>query len=143
MKNQYFADSRDFFKYDLLLELLETTAFPGGLTYIPMLTKDDPSGHGSLTKYKCGSGRRDLYWFLQYCLSSEQRDIHLLRRFFRDLPHGHRPYKDDHKKVGYFTHENRDEYFGGISSTGLAQSLVFLDPDRGLEIKKMNNAKLH
>ena len=135
VKNQFFADSRDYFKYDLLLELLETMAFPGGLTYIPMLTKDDDTGHGGITSYPCGSGRRDLYWFLRYCLGTEQRDILLLRRFFRDLPHGYRPYRDDHEKNGYFTHENRAAYFRGISSSGLAQSLVFLDPDTGLEVR--------
>jgi hypothetical protein len=43
MKNQYFADRRHLFKYDLLLDVLaDVPALARRLTYVPMLTPDDP-----------------------------------------------------------------------------------------------------
>jgi hypothetical protein len=143
VKNEYFGDRSDYFKYDLLLELLETMTFPGDLTFIPMLTAGDGSGDGGLTRYDCGTGRYGLYWFLQYCLGTKQRDVRQLRRFFISLPHAYRPYRDDHEKNGYFTHKDRAEYFDGIPGPALAHSLVFLDPDRGIEVKSARPSEAH
>lgn len=63
MKNQFFADRRDFFKYDLLLELLEGGQL-SGLTLVPMLTPDDGGPDGRFTRYRCGNRRAGLYKFL-------------------------------------------------------------------------------
>lgn len=43
MKDQFFADQRDFLKYDLLLEILQKTPSLARLTFVPMLTPDDGS----------------------------------------------------------------------------------------------------
>jgi len=43
MKNQYFGDRNDFFKYDLVLNLIEKIVNLKCFTFIPMLTEDDDS----------------------------------------------------------------------------------------------------
>lgn len=56
MKNQYFGDTRDLLKYDLALELLLRCNL-SRLTFIPMLTRDEPNTHGSRTDYGKTIGR--------------------------------------------------------------------------------------
>src|ERR1700679_1621877 len=74
MKNQYFGDARDLFKYDLLLELV---AIQGGrqLVFIPMLTPNDGTAEGNLTGYKCTTQRPLLYQHLRRALDSGRRKI--------------------------------------------------------------------
>lgn len=134
MKNQYFADRRDFFKYDLLLELSEGLGFIRQLTFIPMLTPDDGSGDGQLKGYPPGARRQDLYCFLQECLARGVRDIRELRRFFAQRAFIYSPYRDD----AYFAHAGRAEYFASIPETSLRAAVVFLDPDNGLEVASMS-----
>ena len=50
MKNKFFADKHDFFKWDLLLTMMEDIPELGQLTYVPMLTPDDRAGHASETR---------------------------------------------------------------------------------------------
>jgi len=45
MKNQYFGESRDLFKYDLALTVRKE--FNLGLSFIPMLTAPDGRTHGN------------------------------------------------------------------------------------------------
>ncbi|MCJ2670040.1 MAG: hypothetical protein LN416_05970, partial [Candidatus Thermoplasmatota archaeon] len=62
MKNQYFGDTRDLFKYDLVLELLLGTELRR-FTFIPMLTRDEESSDGGKTDYgnaTAGTQRRFL-----------------------------------------------------------------------------------
>ena len=65
MNNKFFADKNDFFKYDLLLEVMEKSPFLKQLTFIPMLTPMDDRKGGELKDYKPGNGRMDLYEFLK------------------------------------------------------------------------------
>lgn len=139
MKNQFFADRRDFFKYDLLLELLEGTAFAGGLTLVPMLTPNDGGPDGRLTQYLCANRRQGPYQFLRACLSEGRRNILELRTLFAGFPKPYTPYRDD----AYFRHETRDEYFEAIPDSALRGTLVFLDPDNGLEVASMRPGNGH
>lgn len=139
MKNQFFADRRDFFKYDLLLELLEGVELTGGITLVPMLTPNDGGPDGTLTRYPRGNRRAGLYEFLRVCLSRERRDILELRSFFGNLPWPYRPYRDNE----YFEHEARHEYFGAIPDSALRGALVFVDPDNGLEVASMRPGNGH
>ena len=43
MKDQWFGDDRDLFKYDLIYTVTHTkrVGLPGHFTFIPMLTNDD------------------------------------------------------------------------------------------------------
>ena len=47
MKNQYFGDKRDLFKFDLLLDLMASGRFRQ-LAYVPMLTQADATRQGGL-----------------------------------------------------------------------------------------------
>ena len=128
MKNQYFADRRDLFKYDLLLDLVEAH---GGrrLTYVPMLTPNDGSSEGKLSQADCRNRRRDVFDFLKSCLDNEQRNIRKLRELIPNFGVTFLPYRDD----TVFTQEGRAEYFESVASDSLRNSVVFFDPDIGLE----------
>ena len=76
MKNQYFADRRDLFKFDLLLDIAEHQR--KRLVLIPMLTPNDESGEGNVTNYDCGARRRVLFDSLRGALASNKRDIRLM-----------------------------------------------------------------
>ncbi len=142
MKNQYFSDRRDFFKYDLLLALMENVPGLQRFLFVPMLTPDDGSTDGTLTNYRSGEHprRRDLWDFLQGCLKRGERDIRALRRFMKEKPFEYVPWSDD----AFFTHKGREDYFSKIPALALRQSLVFFDPDNGFEVPSMtvgNGAK--
>ena len=139
MKNQFFGDRRDFFKYDLLLQLLDGVPFKHGLTLIPMLTPDDKSNDGRLVRYGCGGRRQDLYDFLRRSVEEGARDIRRLRLLFETVRHPYMPYRDD----SYFTHQHREGYFAAIPAVYLKRALVFLDPDNGLEVPSMSPANAH
>jgi len=54
VKNQYFGDTRDLFKYDLALHIIEGIWSIRALTFVPMLTPDDGSRQGSRTDHRKG-----------------------------------------------------------------------------------------
>ena len=111
MKDQYFADERDFLKYDLWLELAAHSSEKPRLTFIPMLTGPDGTTQGGKTDYLLGKRRKCLYHFLQFCLCDKRRAITELRQFL--MPDAGRcsayyPYRDgDRKCFDYFEDEKR------------------------------------
>ncbi len=54
MKDQYFTDERDFFKWDFLDEVLERCKELRMVTNLIMLTPADDSGQGNRDQYECG-----------------------------------------------------------------------------------------
>ena len=133
MKNQFFADKRDFFKYDLLLEILDSVPSLRQLTFVPMLTPNDRRRDGRLTEYERGERREDLFAFLRDCLDREARDIRFLRAYFARHSFKLTCYRDSEQ----FSHANRREYFDAIPDEALRSALVFFDPDTGLEVPSM------
>jgi hypothetical protein len=130
MKNQYFADPRDFMKYDLLVEITEGVPGISRLTNIPMLTPNDDTGEGNfLLAYERGIRRPDLYHFLQYCLARGDRNIRNLRTLFQGRYYSYYGHRDDLPYV----HDRRQEYFTSIPSRYLQDAVVFIDPDTGIE----------
>src|SRR5687767_1894009 len=107
MKDQYFADRRDFFKWDFLEDLLDGCEQLKTLTNIVMLTPSDNPKEGNLKIKKQGSRRERLYKFLQSCSGSKRR-VSAMRNYFKD--------KED-KRIQYHPHEipyeykHRKEYF--------------------------------
>jgi hypothetical protein len=128
MKHQYFADRRDLFKYDLLLDVLE--AVPGllRLTSVLMLTPDDRSGEGRVG-LAAGRRRPDLTEFLSRCRMEDRLNLVTLREFFQQCGVRYHPYKDDE----FFESSHRRAYFASVPSEWLANALIFFDPDVGLE----------
>ena len=132
MKNQYFGDKRDLFKFDLVLDVMAATGL-AALTYVPMLTLPDDRNHGRLTPRALGGRRTALFDFLRSVREEGRADIRELRSFFGQLS-GFRylPYRDG-LDVGQYAPESRDEYFAEIPDDLLVGSCVLLDPDIGLE----------
>lgn len=132
MKNQYFGDKRDLFKFDLVLDVMAATGL-ASFTYVPMLTPPDEKPDGRLTPRVPGGRRPALFDFLRSVREGGHADIRELRAFLGELS-GIRylPYRDglDAGKYGF---ESRDEYFAGIPDDLLVASCVLLDPDIGLE----------
>lgn len=143
MKNQYFGDSRDLFKYDLVLELLQETELRR-FTFVPMLTRDEKTSHGGKTNYargRPGTQRHFLTRFLQDCLSGGRRDIRELERLFREAEELARFELSIHGEATYFTHEDRKRYFSSIGEEQLIGSIIVVDPDNGLEVKNPTGGK--
>ena len=134
MKNQYFADRNDFFKYDLLIFLAEQLAAKR-LPVIWMRTDDDETQDGQKISYAKGAGDRGLYRFLQKSLDEgdETRKVNKLNDYFKGAGHSFEycPYGAER----LFLHRDRAAYFDGIPKENLDDAVVFLDPDNGLEVK--------
>jgi len=128
VKNQYFADRRDLFKYDLLLDLAECQSEPR-LVFIPMLTPNDGTREGSVTAYDCGARRRMLFDVLRAAVATGKRDIQTLRAVLPRCGVLFFPYRD----AEYFQDATRKQYFDTVPSDWLARSVVFFDPDIGLQ----------
>ncbi|MDO9333351.1 MAG: hypothetical protein Q7T57_02375 [Dehalococcoidales bacterium] len=131
MKNQYFGDNRDLFKYDLVYHTLINTKIKH-FVFIPMLTKsDDKFGkETNRNKAKAGINNYELRNYLDNCVVSNSRDIRNIDRFFSA--------KGIETKINYncFTKGNRNDYFNGIDKKTLGKSVILVDPDNGLEVKK-------
>ncbi|TET40706.1 MAG: hypothetical protein E3J65_00355 [Dehalococcoidia bacterium] len=139
MKNQYFGDRNDFFKYDLVLTLIEKIDNLKCFTFIPMLTQDDGSGDGGLVNYE-GSRRRELDDFLKSCIKKSNRNIKNLRSFMSGYKHiEYHPYRDDE----HFSHTGRKQYFDSVDSAILNESVILIDPDNGFEAKSMRSGISH
>jgi hypothetical protein len=134
MKNQYFGDTRDLFKYDLILELLTHTELKR-FTFIPMLTENDDTSYESQTDYqnaKAGLNNKVLVEYLRTRVEAGLRDIRETAGIF-DLP----KYKDL-SILAYmepFLDEARFQYFQGIPEDSLRKSIILLDPDIGLWVR--------
>jgi len=128
VKNQYFGDRRDFFKYDLLLDLAECLSKPR-LTFIPMLTPNDGTGEGNVIGYECGARRQDLFDALRRAINARQRDIGALREVLPPCGVEFLLYRD----AETFNNATRTEYFKNIPTDWLSRAVVFFDPDIGLQ----------
>jgi len=134
MKNQYFADRRHLFKYDLLLDVLaDVPALALRLTYVPMLTPDDLRGDVARAPTVAGRRRPHLASFL----TQGMRNISTLRAFFTVEGVRYSPYRD----TTYFDPNDRSEYFGSIPAAQLETGLVFVDPDLGLATGNEENLR--
>lgn len=140
MKNQYFGDDRDVFKYDFALAVLRGTPL-NRFTFVPMLTPPDDSGHGDVDKRSSsapGMHNKQLVDYLNSCRTNGRRDIAEIKPYFEDAGisiHIH--------KAGYYLkHTERSSYFEGLDASALESSLVFVDPDNGLEIQDSSEKHL-
>ena len=139
MKNQYVGDATDFFKYALLREFQRTLP-QDRLVMGWMLTEDDEGPDGKKLAYLKQSHKyRDvdpeLFDGLQKLIADEDRTIDGVMTsslLGRALSQSH--LLDDHA-------EARASYFSELSELAPAHSLVFLDPDNGLEVKSTRKGR--
>jgi len=135
MKNQYFGDNKDLFKYDLIYHIIKA-GLVNHFMFIPILTENDDTEHGedrNRDNARAGTNNRDLVSFLNEFQDKGKRDIRRLEPFFKRHDTEIAIYKADE----YFSHEQRHEYFDKIPNQLSQESLVFLDPDNGLEVQYM------
>ncbi len=140
MKNQYFGDNKDLFTYDLIWQIMRA-GLVDHFTFIPMLTPKDDKQHGqkwSRDKAKAGTANQELISFLDVCVREGRRDIKQLEIFFARHGIEMTIYRGKDK---YFSHQRRQQYFTQVGNELLSKSLVFVDPDIGLEVK--NSGKEH
>ena len=85
MKNQYFGDIRDLFKYDLIEHLMDHLHHKR-FGFIAMLTKDDHTAHGLKRNYrtaKAGSANEDLIRFLEQNSSAQKKDFTRIKKYYQ------------------------------------------------------------
>lgn len=130
MKNQYFGDINDYFKYGMLRALGRELS----VAVIWMLTPDDGSGDGRKLQYLERGGRRvhdpELFdWLELWYRAGAKRDVRLIEesgllpncRFFGEIV-------PDEGAA-------RAEWFARARKFARGADLVFVDPDNGLPVK--------
>ena len=138
MKSQYFGDNKDLFTYDLILQIMQA-GLVDHFTFIPMLTSNDGTKHGekySRDKAKAGAQNKELMIFLDECIRQNNRNINQLKNFFKNRSIDIRIFEKE------FSHEHRQKYFEQVRNELLPKSLIFADPDIGLEIKRSREKHL-
>lgn len=131
MKNQYFGDKRDFFKFDLVLTLIEHLKPKRRFTYVPMLTKDE-----GITDYPEKRKERErLYEFLMKHVedSKKARNIAHLRSLMEENNVEYLPCPND---KDFFSSAKRENYFREIKPSMLQNAVILVDPDTGFEPDK-------
>jgi hypothetical protein len=130
VKNQYFGDKRDYFKYGLLEALVEGVPGIARLTCIWMRTPDVFNGDGQRPFIANASFIR-LTAFLMECRSRGTRDLRVMGDYFGGRAYSYYPYGENPDQI--FSMRGRAEYFGRVPDAALTNAIVFFDPDNGLE----------
>lgn len=139
MKNQYVGDRSDYLKYSLLRAVRDRAKVP--LEVCWMLTPNDHRPDGKDTGYLSQPAKYrevdpDLFDFLAKLVEEPDRSI-------ADIEAG--PLAGSGFESDWLSDsvDLRERYFDQVAETAPPGSLVFLDPDNGLEIasKKRGNAK--
>jgi hypothetical protein len=142
MNISFSGDTRDLFKFDLIRHLMKSYPDLRSFSFIPMLTDRKEPAHEksgrtrdlkkAFSAGKAGSQNRDLMAHLGR-LQEIENDLN----YFEGI-------QDYFKKENIivdilptdrFSNERRVNYFRKLFEKFPSQSLIFLDPDTGLEVK--------
>lgn len=139
MKDQYFGNRADHFKFSLALHLLDQTPSLERLTYLPMLTPNDDKYHGERESRLRHPGYEHLHDFLEkhHGRPRQDRSLRALAEFMEDAFCAYSPHGDGVEAVAgdrYFTHERRTDYFMAAEASHLRRAVVLVDPDTGLAL---------
>lgn len=139
MKNQYFGDSRDFYKYDLLLQLMGCGLGFEQLVMGWWLTADDQSTDGEIRDYKLGNRGRELHDWLQAQHHRPHRDV----RRFAEYPAVAQASWSYAQVLEMVPHDpaSRAAYVDQVVGLSSLPGLVFLDPDNGMMTRSTTRAK--
>jgi hypothetical protein len=140
MNITFSGDTRDLFKFDLVRHLMKSIPGLDTFTFIPMLT--DPAGPAKKSRKadlaravkdgRAGSQNRELMEHLGKLQEIEDDMAYLsgIHTYFTreniliKIPNTNR-----------FSHKQRESYFLKMFEGFPERSLIFLDPDNGLEVK--------
>lgn len=149
MNRSFFGDMRDLFKYDLVRHIMKALPQFASFTFVPMLSDDAAAAAGTKSSAKdlekavkagrAGSQNRDL---LTHMARLQEIDSDL--EYFQTV---HAYFKKENIVAGIlhkhpFTDKGRAEYFDDVISGIPEKSLIFLDPDTGLEERKPSRKHL-
>jgi len=132
VKQQYFGDARDYFKYDVLERLASDLGAIERLTCLWMLTAPDGTRQGQVP-FTDDPELPELTEFFRERLVADdpaQRRVGEMRSYFANRPFALVSYRDDREDFGPGT---RAEYFACVPDEALRRAVVFFDPDVGME----------
>jgi len=139
---KYFGDDRDFFKYDLITNILKNLQLTN-YVFVPMLTEHRVDNEGNKKPYNSGDKSQELYDFISKKNSKSLNHWEEWILNFVDFYHTLKPVDEI-----VFSDETRDKYFNQFKNlVKIPNSLVFIDPDTGLEtgsqsyLRKMGREK--
>ncbi len=125
---KYFGDSRDFFKYDLITQILDDTKIEN-YVFVPMLTRHRIDNEGKKTPIKNGDKSEDLHSFIGGC---DPKSLNHWEKWLS--PHVKSYMTVEPVDESYFEDQNRDSYWITYAEyLKQKNSLIFLDPDTGLQ----------
>jgi hypothetical protein len=140
MNRSYFGDTHDLFKFDLIRHLMKSMPELASFTFVPMLTETEEkkSGKKGLAKdlkkaWKSGKAGSQNHELIRNMVRLQEIDNDL--EYFNEI----QAYFQKEKILvdiidrPRFTHEKRGQYFQQLFDEFPARSLIFLDPDTGLE----------
>jgi hypothetical protein len=132
MKNQYFGDRRDYFKYDVLERLVTDLNDLQQLTCLWMLTPPDGTGQGHVPFVPDPELPQLTAFFRARLGSGEPTEPRVgeMAAYFEGRPFRFFSYRDDRDDFGPAT---RSEYFDSVPDEALKRAVVFFDPDNGME----------
>ncbi|MGA2120784.1 MAG: hypothetical protein ABSG49_01925 [Methanoregula sp.] len=142
MNISFSGDTRDLFKFDLVRHIMKSFPDLSSFTLIPMLTdREEPTtrkkrGKTALGKAvkagKAGSQNRDLMVHLGKLQEIEDDMDYFsgIQSYFKK-----ENILVDILQKDRFSHEHRVNYFKKLFEKFPQQSLIFLEPDTGLEVK--------
>ncbi len=127
-------------KFDLVSQITGS-GLVKQFVYVPMLTPDeDGVGSENICRHESTGGldNQGLLDFLDGCIINEKRRVGELESYFTT---------DSVRAIVYnkdriFTHADRKAYFAGIDTGLLEDSLILLDPDKGLEEDRNDDGNL-
>jgi hypothetical protein len=141
VKNQYFGDARDYFKYDVLERLASDLTGIDALTCLWMLTRSDGTSQGQV-KFVPDPELTALTAFFHDRLDPRDEarcQVSEMSYFFADRRFRLLSYRDDRDDFDWMT---RARYFRDIPAESLSRAVVFFDPDTGIEPRRCTAAHL-
>lgn len=133
MKDQYFGDARDYFKYHLIEELIASLPEVKQLLCLWMLTPPDQTNEGNVPFVE-SQELPDLTSFLQGHLDSGDRRVRHMQDYVSLKGIDYTPWGDE---APYFSNAGRTAYFDTVPSECLRDAVVFFDPDKGISLGKV------
>jgi len=133
---KYFGDNRDYFKYDLITSIFENRLL-NRYTFIPMLTDHRDDNEGNRKPARNGDKSLKLYDFIIKCNNKSLNHWETWLTHFVPSYHTIKPTD----KI-FFRDESRASYWQKFKPlVKTAKTLVFLDPDTGLQTRTASYRK--
>lgn len=149
MNRRYSGDIRDLFKIDLVVHLMNEVMALKRFTFVPMLTEGGEAGaiaagrkkdlETAVTKGRAGSRNAALLRSMKR-LQEINSDTEYFRAIHDLFNHQKIQIRIVEKPV--FSNADREKYFSSLFLQFPKKSLIFLDPDIGLEVKNPNKRHL-